>query len=157
MIDLAAGSGEGCKAAVSLRKPCLAFCLSDAHVTLLTDHLIEWMLGLMAATHSSFYNQGYKEWLGKSDPQTKTAQVSVTATQQRRPAGQSISSSSAAAASSDKTKKTTKTQHALKDHATKNKKDDPNDPTEGGNQKRISGNKRKRSGSPVSASSSESE
>ena len=47
LVDLAAGVGEGCKAATSLRKPCLALCLSETHVRLLFDHLVDRMLTAM--------------------------------------------------------------------------------------------------------------
>jgi hypothetical protein len=59
LIDLSAGSGEGCKAAMSLRKPCLAFCFNDEHVRLLFDHLVEWMLENMADQKSVYFNQNY--------------------------------------------------------------------------------------------------
>ena len=59
LIDLSAGSGEGCKAAMSLRKPCLAFCFNDEHVRLLFDHLVEWMLENMADPKSVYFNQNY--------------------------------------------------------------------------------------------------
>jgi hypothetical protein len=59
LIDLSAGSGEGCKAAMSLRKPCLAFCFNDEHVRLLFDHLVEWMLENMADQKSVYFSQNY--------------------------------------------------------------------------------------------------
>lgn len=59
LIDLSAGSGEGCKAAMLLRKPCLAFCFSDAHVRFLFDHLVEWMLEQMTDSKSVYFNQNY--------------------------------------------------------------------------------------------------
>ena len=46
-IILAAGAGDTCKAAMLLRQPCLALCLSEAHVKFLFDHLVEWMLTCM--------------------------------------------------------------------------------------------------------------
>ena len=52
--------GEGCKAAMALRKPCLALCLSETHVRLLFDHLVDWMLTTMLDQTSVFYNQAYK-------------------------------------------------------------------------------------------------
>ena len=60
LIDLAGGMGEGCKASMALRKPCLALCLSEAHVRLLFDHLVDWMLTTMLDQTSVFYNQAYK-------------------------------------------------------------------------------------------------
>ena len=60
LVDLAAGVGEGCKAATSLRKPCLALCLSETHVRLLLDHLVDWMLTAMLDQPSLFCNQTYK-------------------------------------------------------------------------------------------------
>jgi hypothetical protein len=59
VIDLSGGSGEGCKAAMSLRKPCLAFCFNDTHVRLLFDHLVDWMLASMTDTKTVFYNANY--------------------------------------------------------------------------------------------------
>lgn len=59
VIDLSAGSGEGCKAAMSLRKPCLAFCFNDVHVRLLFDHLVDWMLASMADQKTVYFNAGY--------------------------------------------------------------------------------------------------
>ena len=52
--------GEGCKAAMALRKPCLALCLSETHVRLLFDHLVDWMLTTMLDQTSVFCNQSYK-------------------------------------------------------------------------------------------------
>ena len=60
LIDLAGGMGEGCKASMALRKPCLALCLSEAHMRLLFDHLVDWMLTTMLDQTSVFYNQAYK-------------------------------------------------------------------------------------------------
>ena len=60
LIDLAGGMGEGCTAAMAWRKPCLALCLSETHVRLLFDHLVDWMLTTMLDQTSVFYNQNYK-------------------------------------------------------------------------------------------------
>jgi hypothetical protein len=62
VIDLSAGDGEICKAAMQLRKPCLAFCLSDMHVRLLFDHLVSWMLTHMADETSVYYNANYVKY-----------------------------------------------------------------------------------------------
>ena len=64
LVDLAGGMGEGCKAAMSLRKPCLALCLSEIHVRLLFDHLVDWMLTAMMDQTSVFCNQTYKTFKG---------------------------------------------------------------------------------------------
>jgi hypothetical protein len=63
LIDLAAGSGEGCKAAMTLRKPCLAFCLSESHVLNLWDHLVDWMLTSMKTQTNVFFSQPYKAFV----------------------------------------------------------------------------------------------
>ena len=60
-IILAAGGGEACMASMLLRQPCLALCLSNAHVKHLFDHLVGWMLACMEDQSSVFYNQGYKK------------------------------------------------------------------------------------------------
>ena len=60
VIDLSAGEGEVCKAAMNLRKPCLAFCFTDLHVKMLFDHLVTWMLANMADPGSIYHNQNYK-------------------------------------------------------------------------------------------------
>ena len=60
VIDLSAGEGEVCKAAMNLRKPCLAFCFTDLHVKMLFDHLVTWMLANMADPESIYHNQSYK-------------------------------------------------------------------------------------------------
>ena len=60
VIDLSAGEGEVCKAAMTLRKPCLAFCFTDLHVKMLFDHLVTWMLANMADPGSIYHNQSYK-------------------------------------------------------------------------------------------------
>jgi hypothetical protein len=60
VIDLSAGEGEVCKAAMTLRKPCLAFCFTDLHVKMLFDHLVTWMLANMADPGSIYHNQNYK-------------------------------------------------------------------------------------------------
>lgn len=62
VIDLAAGSGEACKAALLLRKPCLGFCFNDAHKLALFDHLVDWMLGCMEDQSTTFINAAYKTW-----------------------------------------------------------------------------------------------
>jgi hypothetical protein len=73
LIDLAAGTGEGCKAAMSLRKPCLGVCLSEAHVRHLFDHLVDWMLSGMEDQKGVFYNQAYKSFkTTKPDAEEKT-------------------------------------------------------------------------------------
>ena len=59
VIDLSAGEGEVCKAAISLRKPCLAFCFTDIHVKMLFDHLVTWMLANMADPGNIYHNQSY--------------------------------------------------------------------------------------------------
>ena len=59
IIDLSAGDGEICKASMLMRKPCLAFCLSDTHVRLLFDHLVSWMLSNMTDDKCLFYNSNY--------------------------------------------------------------------------------------------------
>jgi len=61
-IDLAAGEGEVCKAAMLLRKPCVAFCFTDLHVRLLFDHLVSWMLVNMAEPNNTYYNATYKSF-----------------------------------------------------------------------------------------------
>jgi hypothetical protein len=61
-IILAAGGGEACMASMLLRQPCLALCLSNAHVKHLFDHLVGWMLGCMEDQASVFYNQKYKSF-----------------------------------------------------------------------------------------------
>ena len=62
VIDLSAGEGEVCKAAMQLRKPCLALCMSDVHVRLLFDHLVTWMLANMLEQGSIYYNVAYKSF-----------------------------------------------------------------------------------------------
>ena len=61
-IILAAGAGDTCKAAMLLRQPCLALCLSEAHVKFLFDHLVEWMLTCMEDQSSVFHNQAYRKY-----------------------------------------------------------------------------------------------
>ena len=61
-IVLAAGAGDACKASMLLRQPCLAICLSDAHVKYLFDHLVHWMLTCMEDQTNVFYNQNYRKW-----------------------------------------------------------------------------------------------
>lgn len=70
VLDCSAGSGEVCKAALTLRKPCVSFTLSDAHKALLMDHLVGWMLEAMCDRKGTFYNQAYDTW--KSKPATKS-------------------------------------------------------------------------------------
>jgi hypothetical protein len=65
-IDLSAGSGEVCKAALTQRKPVLALTLSEAHSTLLIDHLVGWMLEAMQDKNNTYYNVEYATWLGKN-------------------------------------------------------------------------------------------
>ena len=68
MIDLSAGEGEVCKAAMALRKPCLAFCFTDLHVKMLFDHLVTWMLANMADVGSIYHNQSYKTFKAGMKP-----------------------------------------------------------------------------------------
>ena len=60
VIDLSAGEGEVCKAAMTLRKPCLAFCFTDLHVKMLFDHLVTWMLANMADPGSIYRNRSHE-------------------------------------------------------------------------------------------------
>lgn len=68
VIDLCAGEGEVCKAAMSLRKPCLALCFSDVHVKLLFDHLVTWMLANMADAGNIYHNANYKAFKAGTKP-----------------------------------------------------------------------------------------
>ena len=68
VIALAVGAGEACKAAMLLRKPCLGICLSEAHIRLLFDHLVDWMLSAMEDQGNVFYNQSYKTWKAGGTP-----------------------------------------------------------------------------------------
>ena len=68
VIDLSAGEGEVCKAAMLLRKPCLAFCFTDIHVKMLFDHLVTWMLANMADAGSIYHNQSYKTFKAGMKP-----------------------------------------------------------------------------------------
>ena len=68
MIDLSAGEGEVCKAAMLMRKPCLAFCFSDVHVKLLFDHLVTWMLANMADAGTIYFNASYKAFKAGTKP-----------------------------------------------------------------------------------------
>lgn len=78
LIDLSAGSGEGCKAAMSLRKPCLAFCFNDEHVRQLFDHLVSWVLECMTDSKSVLYNQNYANF-------KKTSGAVVSQTESKKP------------------------------------------------------------------------
>ena len=62
-IDLAAGEGEVCKAAILLRKPCVAFCFTDLHVKLLFSCLVDWMLMQMAEQDNIFYDEKYQNFI----------------------------------------------------------------------------------------------
>lgn len=77
VIDVSAGEGEVCKAAMLLRKPCLAFCFSDVHVKLLFDHLVTWMLANMADAGNIYHNANYKAFKAG----TKLAEVQKPAPQ----------------------------------------------------------------------------
>jgi hypothetical protein len=71
-LDLAAGSGEVAKAALQLRLPCLALCLTDEHQVRLMDHLVEFMQESMLDTGSTFQNQAYITFKkGKPGPTPK--------------------------------------------------------------------------------------
>ena len=65
-IDLAAGEGEVCKAAILLRKPCVAFCFTDLHVKLLFSCLVDWMLMQMAEQNNIFYDEKYQNFIWPS-------------------------------------------------------------------------------------------
>ena len=68
-IDLAAGEGEVCKAAILLRKPCVAFCFTDLHVKLLFSCLVDWMLMQMAEQDNIFYDEKYQNFIsGQAAP-----------------------------------------------------------------------------------------
>ena len=68
-IDLAAGEGEVCKAALLLRKPCVAFCFTDLHVKLLFSCLVDWMLMQMAEQNNIFYDEKYQNFIsGQAAP-----------------------------------------------------------------------------------------
>ena len=75
VIDLSAGEGEVCKAAMQLRKPCLALCMSDVHVRLLFDNLVTWMLANMLDQGSIYYNVAYKTFKTSSANAAQAAQV----------------------------------------------------------------------------------
>ena len=60
IIDLAAGSGECIKAALLLKKPCLAFCLSEKHAELLMDHLVVWMQQCMLDSNNPLFDPKYR-------------------------------------------------------------------------------------------------
>ena len=75
VIDLSAGEGEVCKAAMQLRKPCLALCMSDVHVRLLFDNLVTWMLANMLDQGSIYYNVAYKTFKTSSVNAAQAAQV----------------------------------------------------------------------------------
>lgn len=75
VIDLSAGEGEVCKAAMQLRKPCLALCMSDVHVRLLFDHLVTWMLATMMDQGSIYYNVAYKSFKTSSASAAQAAAV----------------------------------------------------------------------------------
>jgi len=58
-----------CKAAILLRKPCVAFCLTDLHVKLLFSCLVDWMLMQMAEQNNIFYDEKYQNFIsGRAAP-----------------------------------------------------------------------------------------
>lgn len=70
-VDLAAGSGEVAKAALQLRRPCLAVCLSESHQSLLMEHLVEYMQECMADQGNTFFSAKYADFRkGKSSAGT---------------------------------------------------------------------------------------
>ena len=81
LIDLGGGTGEGCKAAMALRKPCLALCLSETHVRLLFDHLVGWLLTTMLDQTSVFYSQNYKTF--KAGAEIKALPLPLTSPTKR--------------------------------------------------------------------------
>ena len=78
VIDLSAGDGEICIAAMRLRKPCLAFCLSNSHVRLLFNHLVSWMLTNMADETSVHYNTSYAKFKAGGDTAPDQARASAS-------------------------------------------------------------------------------
>jgi hypothetical protein len=71
VVDLSAVSGESCKAAMTLKRVCLAFCMSDTHRRLLHDHLVDWMLGVMEDTSHPLGVAAYKVW--KTSPSSSSS------------------------------------------------------------------------------------
>ena len=130
-VDLAAGSGEVAKAALQLRRPCLAACLSESHQPLLMEHLVEYMQQCMADQGNKFSVAKHADFRkGKGDAGTG-AEASTSA------------ASGAAKKASSKGK------------AKAGKKD--SDPSGSEERKKSKTKKKKRKAREVSSSSSDSE
>jgi len=113
VIDLAAGEGEVCKAAVELRKPCLAFCFNDLHVRLLFDHLVGWMHTNMEDQKSVFYNVAYKSF--KTGEQKDNDGIAAKAKENPLSAPPPASKRKSSGGTENKKKKTRKQQNDSND------------------------------------------
>ena len=73
VINLTAGDGNCAKACLKQGVGCISLCFTEAHRTLLHDHLADWLLTLMNTEGSFAYDVGYVTAMKKCDEKKRPA------------------------------------------------------------------------------------
>ena len=73
VINPTAGDGNCAKACMKQGVSCIALCFTEAHRTLLHDHLVDWFLTLMKTEGSFAYGVGYVAAMKKCEEKKRPA------------------------------------------------------------------------------------
>ncbi|CAE7766349.1 unnamed protein product [Symbiodinium sp. CCMP2592] len=92
VLDLTAGQGELCKAALEKRVPYVGLCLTEQHAVQLKAELISWLKGRMCTEGSTYYSPEWTRAAGADlAEQTKTQpKAKATRTKPKKPTQQTI-------------------------------------------------------------------